>query len=53
MVSMQAGNAMGLHGVGAGGDWGMDRAEDFPGRVSGELWCHNKLILSHVYSSAY
>jgi hypothetical protein len=42
--------AMGLQGVGVGG---MDGADDFSGRVSNELWCHNKFILGHAYSSIH
>ena len=42
--------AMGLRGVGVGG---MDGADDFVGRVSGELWCHNKFTIGHSYSSVH
>jgi len=42
--------AMGLQGVGVGG---MDGADDFSERVSNELWCHNKFILGHAYSSIH
>jgi hypothetical protein len=42
--------AMGLRGVGVGG---MDGADDFAGRVSSELWCHNKFTIGHSYSSVH